>query len=106
MGLPKEISASKADEFINEEWDNIFLLDVRTPMEFENETMSGATNIHIQSIPGRIGEIPKDKKIVCFCSHGIRSMDAALYLINKGFLDVYHIKGGLSAVKDARRLKQ
>lgn len=106
MGLPKEISANKADEFINENWDSVFLLDVRTPMEFEHDSLAGATNIHIQSIPERLSEIPKDKKIVCFCSHGIRSMDAGLYLINKGYPDVYHIKNGLSAVKDARRLKQ
>jgi rhodanese-related sulfurtransferase len=106
MGLPIEISATKADQFINENWNDIFLLDVRTPMEFEHESLTGATNIHIQSIPERLNEIPKDKKIVCYCAHGIRSMDSALYLLSKGYKEVYHVKGGLSAMKDARRLKQ
>lgn len=106
MNTPIEIPAAEADEFINTDWDNIFLLDVRTPMEFEQESLTGATNIHIQSIPANLDKIPKDKKIITYCNHGIRSMDAALYLLSKGYSEVYHIDGGLSAIKDARRLKQ
>ena len=37
----------------------------------------------------------KDKKIAMFCTGGIRCEKATSYLINQGFTDVSHLKGGI-----------
>lgn len=95
----KKLPASEAQNFINQNWDDIFLLDVRTPMEFERGHLTGATNIHVQSLPSSLSQIPKDKKIICYCAHGIRSRYAAEYLLSQGYENVFHIEGGLAAVK-------
>ena len=92
------LPASEAQSFINQNWNDIFLLDVRTPIEFDQGHLTGATNIHVQSLPSSLEQIPRNKKIICYCLHGIRSHDAAEYLLNKGYENVYHIQGGLAAM--------
>ncbi len=94
-----KLKASEAQSFINTNWDDIFLLDVRSPMEFEQGHLTGATNIHVQSLPTSLEQIPRNKKIICYCLHGIRSHDAAQYLSNQGYENVYHIQGGMEAMK-------
>ena len=92
------ILATQAQSFINQNWDDIFLLDVRTPMEYEHGHLEGATNIHVQSLPSSLEQIPHNKKIICYCLHGIRSHDAAEYLSSQDYENVYHIQGGLAAM--------
>ena len=44
----------------------VTLVDVRTVEEFELGTISGAINIPLDDLRGRIGEIPKDKPVYLF----------------------------------------
>ena len=93
-----EITASEAQNFIRENRNDVFLLDVRTPMEYARGHLTDAINIHVQSLPSSLEKIPRDKKIVCYCLHGIRSRDAAEYLTSAGYEKVYHIRGGMKAM--------
>ena len=45
--------------------ENIFLLDVRTPEEFEEQRIKGSINIPINELQERLNEIQKDKKMRC-----------------------------------------
>ena len=65
--------------------ENIFLLDVRTPEEFEEQRIKGSINIPINELQERLNEIPKDKEIIMICEHGNRSLHAAYYLNKKGY---------------------
>ncbi len=49
-------------------------------------------------LPGKLDEIPKDRKVVMQCYHGISSLDAAGYLIQKGWdaSNVASLSGGMS----------
>src|SRR5687767_15880443 len=69
--------------------ENIFLLDVRTPQEYEAWRISYENHNNPKLIPvdrlfmndpTLFKEIPKEKEIVTVCAHGQRSMIAAKIL--------------------------
>ncbi len=61
------------------------IIDVRTEDEVSAGTIEGALNIPTDEISGRLTEIPKDKKIVAYCSTGIRAEMAYIALKDKGY---------------------
>ena len=46
----------------------------------------------------------KDKKIVMYCTGGIRCEKASAYMLHNGFKNVYHVEGGI--IEYARRAKE
>jgi rhodanese-related sulfurtransferase len=44
-----------------------------------------------------IEDLPKDATIVMVCHHGIRSMQAASQLVERGYRKVYNLEGGIDA---------
>lgn len=46
----------------------------------------------------------KDKKIIMYCTGGIRCEKASAYLIHNGFKNVYHVEGGI--IQYARKVKE
>ena len=84
--------------------ENIFLLDVRTPQEYEAWRISYENHNNPKLIPvdrlfmkdpALLEEIPKDKEIVTVCAHGNRSMIAAKILTQLGY-SVKSVKGGMA----------
>ncbi|SDC91050.1 Rhodanese-related sulfurtransferase [Algoriphagus faecimaris] len=74
------------------------LLDVRTPAEINQGILSkDATVIDIYSsdFAKRVLELPKDEEIYIYCSAGVRSEQAANFLIENGYTQVFHLRGGL-----------
>jgi rhodanese-related sulfurtransferase len=64
----------------------VFLLDVRTPVELrENGMIQGATNIPLNELPGRLNEVPKNKKVVTICALGVRAKKASDLLAQNGY---------------------
>ncbi|MDE5423517.1 FAD-dependent oxidoreductase [Ancylomarina sp. DW003] len=80
---------------------NNFILDVRTPDEFELGQIEGAVNIEVDKIRERIDEIPKDKKIIIYCGVGLRGYFAARILMQRGFKDVVNLSGGYKTYEHA-----
>jgi glyoxylase-like metal-dependent hydrolase (beta-lactamase superfamily II)/rhodanese-related sulfurtransferase len=84
--------------------DNIFILDVRTPEEYESWKLSYENHdapklipVHLllSQLPAMVDEIPKDKEIITICAHGNRSMVAANTLNKLGY-NVKSLHGGMS----------
>jgi len=71
-----------------------FLIDVRTPEEFELGSIPGAINIPVDDLRGRLSEVPKNRKIYVFCQVGIRGYIAYRILVQHGFDEVYNLTGG------------
>jgi NADPH-dependent 2,4-dienoyl-CoA reductase/sulfur reductase-like enzyme/peroxiredoxin family protein/TusA-related sulfurtransferase/rhodanese-related sulfurtransferase len=65
--------------------DDQVLLDVRTPAEVMAGTIPGATNIPVDELRGRLGELPKNKEILAFCQVGLRGYLACRILSQNGF---------------------
>jgi monothiol glutaredoxin len=44
-----------------------------------------------------LDELDRDRTVVCYCHHGMRSQRAAEHLLKMGFRDVYNVQGGIDA---------
>ncbi len=77
-----------------------YLIDVRMPEAYKNETIEGASNLPINEIRRRIDEVPKDKKVILFCNTGYTSYCASRILIQNGFNNVYSLMGGIELYKE------
>jgi molybdopterin/thiamine biosynthesis adenylyltransferase/rhodanese-related sulfurtransferase len=79
--------------------DNIFLIDVREPNEYEIVSIPGATLIpKDQFLTGAALErLPQDKRIVLHCKSGARSAEVLAVVKNAGFADAVHVGGGVLA---------
>lgn len=81
------------DEVDNLDRNEYFILDVRTPLEFEAGHIKDAVNIPVDSLRGEISYVPKDKKIIAYCKVGLRGYIACRILMQNGF-DAYNLSGG------------
>jgi sulfur-carrier protein adenylyltransferase/sulfurtransferase len=81
------------------EGDDIFLVDVREPNEYEIVSIPGATLIPKgEFLSGEALErLPQDKKVVLHCKSGARSAEALAIVKNAGFSDAVHLGGGVLA---------
>jgi sulfur-carrier protein adenylyltransferase/sulfurtransferase len=79
--------------------DNIYLVDVREPNEYEIVSIPGATLIPKDRIlqGSALEALPQDKKIVLHCKSGARSAECLAVLHNAGFSDAVHVGGGVLA---------
>lgn len=73
------------------------LLDVREDEETAICTLPGSRHIPMNLIPLRHNELPDGQPIVVYCHHGIRSLQAALFLEHAGFSELYNLSGGIDA---------
>ncbi len=77
--------------------DELQLVDVRNPGEFEAGSIPGAVSIPVSQFPDRLDELDPAKPTVVFCAGGYRSSVAASVLRQRGFVDVSDIVGGYGA---------
>lgn len=76
---------------------NLFILDVRTPLEWDQGHLHDATHIELNAVEKSLESIPKDKPILVICGSGWRSSIAASLLKKKGYKKVSHLWGGMKA---------
>ncbi len=79
--------------------DDIFLIDVREPNEYEIVSIPGATLIPKGEIlsGAALEKLPQDKRIVLHCKSGQRSAECLAVVQNAGFADAVHVGGGVLA---------
>ena len=102
----KTTEMSLAPEEFNIKYKNTagaILLDVRTEAEVSKGTIASSRNIvYDDSFAGKLSSLPADAPIFVYCAAGKRSAKAVEILKEKGFKEVYQLKGGLNAWKDAK----
>lgn len=94
--LQEEISPQTLKE-LRDSQANLTLVDVRDPWEFEICQIEGATNFPLPQLAIQVPALDKDRPLVLYCHHGIRSRNAVLILQQKGFYNVASLKGGIDA---------
>ncbi|UAK39988.1 adenylyltransferase/sulfurtransferase MoeZ [Gordonia bronchialis] len=79
--------------------ENLALIDVREPVEWDIVHIDGATLIPKGDILAGAGlaEIPQDRPTVLYCKTGVRSAEALAALKRAGFADAKHLQGGVTA---------
>jgi adenylyltransferase/sulfurtransferase len=76
--------------------DNVTILDVREPHEWEISAIEGSQRIPKGQVVARQAEIPRDHEVVVQCKTGVRSRDAILMLQAQGFTNLVNLKGGIN----------
>jgi adenylyltransferase/sulfurtransferase len=76
-----------------------FLVDVREPWEHALVALPGSVLVPLGELPAHHRELvpPPGALVVTYCHHGVRSLDAALFLQSVGWTDVVSLAGGIDA---------
>jgi|ERR1017187_5512833 rhodanese-related sulfurtransferase len=75
---------------------DLTLLDVREPWEFDTAHIAGSKHIPMGDIPARFNqELDPENRIVVVCHHGVRSMNVTVWLRQQGFENVQSLRGGI-----------
>jgi rhodanese-related sulfurtransferase len=75
----------------------LFILDVRTPREWNETRIEGSVNIPLNHLRTRIAEVPRNRLVIVHCASGYRSANAASLLRRHGFGDLADLAGGINA---------
>jgi len=69
------------------------LIDVRSPIEFNNGALNGAVNMPISNFQNLKDDLNQDRPILLYCRTGARSGMVKRYLEQLGFEQVHNIGG-------------
>ena len=83
--------------------DNAQFIDVRETNEVAKGTLPGTTNISLNDLPDKLGELDSERRVVVLCRSGGRSTQAAEILTKAGFADVVNLEGGMLAWDKANK---
>jgi NADPH-dependent 2,4-dienoyl-CoA reductase/sulfur reductase-like enzyme/peroxiredoxin family protein/rhodanese-related sulfurtransferase/TusA-related sulfurtransferase len=76
------------------------IVDVRSSAEVEAGTISGAINVPVDQLRGRLSELPKDKELLVFCQVGLRGYIACRILSQNGY-NCRNLSGGYRTFQSA-----
>lgn len=77
--------------------DDVLLLDVREPHEWQISDIDGALHIPMNSILDHMGELDTAREIVVYCKTGVRSAKVIETLQRHGYSKLHNLKGGIIA---------
>jgi rhodanese-related sulfurtransferase len=91
-----EINYNEMNDIIKNN-DNVIILDVRSPQEYEEGHINGAINLPLYELCQNIKYKIKNENdiIIAYCSSGIRSKRAVKELKKCGYKNSYSLKDGL-----------
>jgi rhodanese-related sulfurtransferase len=75
--------------------EKILLVDVREPWENQQCRIVGSVLIPMGTIPANLQRLDSDEPVVCYCHHGMRSMDVANWLRQQGVSTAKSLAGGI-----------
>ena len=92
--VARNLSPQEAFALVGQRND-LYLLDVRSPGEYQQARLEGARLIPIDEFAKRLAEVPKDRPILVYCAVGSRSAQVVNYLARQGFPEIYNLYGGI-----------
>jgi rhodanese-related sulfurtransferase len=98
VALADEISVTEAHQKFEQ---GAYMLDVRTPEEWQEYHVAGSTQIPLEQLASRVDELPKDQEIVVVCRSGNRSQQGRDILRQAGISQSTSMQGGLVAWRSA-----
>jgi glyoxylase-like metal-dependent hydrolase (beta-lactamase superfamily II)/rhodanese-related sulfurtransferase len=79
------------------------VLDVRNAGEYAEAHIADSLHIPYGELPGRLGELPRDRALAAICKGGKRSGLAASVLQREGFETIHVARGGVGTWADENR---
>ena len=105
LGLKINSASKRRNKYLSgKSWNKLIakkgtlVIDVRKPFEYSVGTFKNAMNPNIQNFrdfPKFLNKIEKTKPVAMFCTGGIRCEKASIFLKQKGFKNVFQLKGGI-----------
>jgi len=94
------IEPEKFRQILKEENEHTVILDVRSDYEHHIGKFKNAVTLdmnNFRDFPCKVDELEqyKDKKIITYCTGGVKCEKASAYLLERGFEDVYQLHGGI-----------
>lgn len=86
---------------LNDNIDDFYVVDVRTPPEWNDGHIESAHHMDLIEFKQKLESIPKDKQVAITCGAGFRSSIAASILKASGHDNVASIQGGMRAWNQA-----
>ncbi|MDH7913223.1 rhodanese-like domain-containing protein [Winogradskyella sp. SYSU M77433] len=101
----KLVTAEEMQTILDTE--DVQLVDVRTPEEFEEVRIVDSQNIDFNSptFDEDITKLDKEKPVILYCKGGNRSAKCAKKLKDAGFKKVYDLEGGISKWQHSDKIK-
>lgn len=95
------VQAKEAAKLVAE--GKVVVLDVRTPEEFAEGHIAGATNINFMAkdFAAQVAKLDRDKTYLVHCAGGGRSKRCLPTLKEQGFTHIVHLDGGFSAWEES-----
>jgi rhodanese-related sulfurtransferase len=75
--------------------EKLVLVDVREPWEQEICRIEGARLVPLGALAASVNTLPDVDELICYCHHGMRSLDAAAWLRFQGFEKAKSLAGGI-----------
>jgi len=90
------ITAAELKEMLDRK-DDIFLIDVREPNEYEIVSIPGSVLIPKEQFfnGSALERLPQDRRIILHCKSGARSAECLAVVKSAGFSDAVHLGGGV-----------
>lgn len=97
------ISVDAASDLFENQPEDLVVLDVRTPEEFQESRLADAVMIDFYEpdFADRIADLDRDVPYLLYCRSGNRSAGARDIMEDLGFTDVSDIDGGIAAWLEA-----
>ena len=89
-----QIAAKEVNERIVR-GDKLLLVDVREQWEYDLCRIPGSKLIPLGTIPANLNAFLDAGEVVCYCHHGMRSLDAAVWLRQQGVESAKSMAGGI-----------
>jgi rhodanese-related sulfurtransferase len=89
-----QISAKEVNERVAR-GDKLLLVDVRERWEYDLAKIPGAKLIPLGTLPVNLKTLLDADEVICYCHHGIRSLDAAVWLRQQGVESAKSMAGGI-----------
>lgn len=102
-GGVRVVSPSDAAATIDDAQDDLVILDVRTPEEFDEGHIDGATmlDFYRSDFADQLAALDREVPYVLYCRSGNRSSQARAMMSDLGFTTVDDIDGGILAWQSA-----
>ena len=104
MGLVITLKNKKDNHVDPKRWNklisdkNTLVLDSRKPFEYKVGSFKKSVNPGVDNFrefPKYLNKLDKKKPIAMFCTGGIRCEKASVFLVKKGFKNIFQLKGGI-----------
>lgn len=77
--------------------EELLIVDVREGWEHAKVRIPNALHIPLAQLPQKLSQIDREKDVVVYCHHGVRSLQACQFLQKMGYEKVRNLHGGIDA---------